>query len=101
MKRDTFEAEGRTFCYIWMLCLGFKVPCAIHCYPVLRPYSLNAQLSRTRGSTVLFLEVEKQEQSGSDFFQHRNRCKAVRLGLRFNSYLDLHFQFLILSPAED
>lgn len=96
VKRDSFEAEGRkhwggTFLLLMDAMSGFKVLCAVHCCPVLRPYCLNRQHSGGRGSTMLFSELEKPEHSGSDFFQHRNRYKAVWLGLRFSSILDICF----------
>lgn len=69
MKRDTFEAEGRkhwggTFCYTRTLCLGLSSFVLVHCYPVLRPYCLNRQHGRRRGSTMLFSEVENKNRVG-------------------------------------
>lgn len=66
---------------------GIKVLCATCCYPVLRPCCLKRERSGRTGSTVLFSEVEKQEESGSDVCQYGSGCTALA-GLGFSSSLE-------------
>lgn len=71
---------------------GIKVLCAVCCDPLLRPCCLKRERDGRRGSAVLFSEVGKQEERGSDVFQHSNACTALAgAGSQFQLGLQLGF----------